>query len=124
MPRNARFLALMLAGACGPFPTYDLVLRHGAVYDGTGSEGVVADIAILGDSIVSLGDLRRSRGREEIDATGLAVAPGFINMLSHPELSLIEDPRSQNELRQGVTQEVFWRSVHGPAQRNNEERAA
>jgi len=106
-------ITLLLAG-CMPRPTYDLVLRHGTVYDGTGSEGVVEDVAIQGDSIVALGDLGRSRGREEINATGLAIAPGFINMLSHSEESLIEDPRSQSEIRQGVTLEVFGEVSMGP----------
>jgi N-acyl-D-amino-acid deacylase len=104
----------LLLAACARSPTYDLVLRHGTVYDGTGSEGVVEDVAVQGDSIVALGDLGKSRGREEIDATGLAVAPGFINMLSHSERSLIEDPRSQSEIRQGVTLEVLGEVSMGP----------
>jgi len=111
--RDTGLMTLLLA-ACARSPTYDLVLRHGTVYDGTGSEGVVEDVAVQGDSIVALGDLGKSRGREEIDATGLAVAPGFINMLSHSERSLIEDPRSQSEIRQGVTLEVLGEVSMGP----------
>ena len=65
--------------------------RH--VYDGTGAAGKAGDVAILDDRIAAVGDLAAERGREEVDATGLAVAPGFINMLSHSETSLIEDGR-------------------------------
>ncbi len=95
-------------------PRYDVVIRHGTVYDGTGAEGKAADVAILGDRIAAVGDLGAERGREEVDATGLAVAPGFINMLSHSETSLIEDGQAQGTLRQGVTLEVFGESSMGP----------
>jgi len=88
-------------------PAYDVVIRGGTVYDGSGSPGVVADVAIQGDSIVAVGDLGRARGRTEVDATGLAVAPGFINMLSWGTESLIHDGRSQSDIRQGVTLEVM-----------------
>lgn len=100
------------AAACGP--KYDVIIRHGTVYDGSGRAGRVADVAIAGDSIVAIGDLTHARGTQEIDATGLAVTPGFINMLSHSEESLIEDPKSQSELRQGVTLEVFGEGSMGP----------
>lgn len=88
-------------------PGYDVVIRGGTVYDGSGEPGVVADVAIQGDSIVAVGDLGRARGRTEVDATGLAVAPGFINMLSWGTESLIHDGRSQSDIRQGVTLEVM-----------------
>ena len=113
MKRSLILLALF-SGACAPAPQYDTVIRHGTVYDGTGAAGVVQDVAILDDRIVARGDLGRARGREEVDATGLAVAPGFINMLSHSETSLIEDGRSQGAIRQGVTLEVFGESSMGP----------
>ena len=90
------------------------MIRHGTVYDGTGAEGKAVDVAILGDRIAAVGDLGAERGREEVDATGLAVAPGFINMLSHSETSLIEDGHAQGTLRQGVTLEVFGESSMGP----------
>ena len=93
--------------ACRPKPAYDLVIRHGTVYDGTGGEPAVGDVAVLGDSIVAVGDLGRERGRVEVDATGLAVAPGFINMLSWATEDLLVDGRSQGDIRQGVTLEVF-----------------
>ena len=88
-------------------PVYDLVIRGGTVYDGSGAEPVVADLAIDADTIAAIGDLSGVQGREEIDAEGLAVAPGFINMLSWATESLIEDGRSQSDVRQGVTLEVF-----------------
>ena len=103
-----------LAAGCAPAPRYDVVIRHGTVYDGTGAAGVVEDLAILEDRVAARGDLGGARGREEVDATGLAVAPGFVNMLSHSETSLIEDGRSQGAIRQGVTLEVFGESSMGP----------
>ncbi|MBI3494241.1 MAG: D-aminoacylase [Acidobacteria bacterium] len=113
--RICSLIAMALAAtACSPAPQYDVVIRHGAVYDGTGVAGVVEDLAIQGDRIVALGDLSRAHGRQEFDATGLAVAPGFINMLSHSESSLLADGRSQGAIRQGVTLEVFGESSMGP----------
>src|SRR6267378_4508482 len=109
MMRNIVVLILLapwLTGCTRP-PKYDVVIRHGTVYDGTGAAGKVGDVAILDDRVAAVGDLRGERGRDEVDATGLAVAPGFINMLSHSETSLIEDGHSQGTLRQGVTLEVF-----------------
>jgi N-acyl-D-amino-acid deacylase len=106
-------IALLLAG-CAKAPKYDVVIRHGTIYDGTGAAGKAGDLAIRDDRIAATGDLSAERGREEVDATGLAVAPGFINMLSHSETSLIEDGRSQGALRQGVTLEVFGESSMGP----------
>jgi N-acyl-D-amino-acid deacylase len=106
---NPRFLsaaAVLAVFACGP--RYDVVIRHGTIFDGTGGPGATGDVAIVGDSIVAVGaDLGSARARVEIDATGLAVAPGFINMLSWATESLIEDGRSQSDIRQGVTLEVF-----------------
>jgi N-acyl-D-amino-acid deacylase len=92
--------------ACSPAPAYDIVIRSGTVYDGSGNEPVVADVAIRGDSIVAVGTVKE-RGSTEVDATGLAVSPGFINMLSWSTESLIEDGRSQGDIRQGVTLEVM-----------------
>jgi N-acyl-D-amino-acid deacylase len=97
---------LVTAGCAGP-ATHDVVIRGGTVYDGTGSPGVVADVAIDGDRISAVGDLAGARGRQEIDAAGLAVAPGFINMLSWAPFSLMHDGRAQSDIRQGVTLEVF-----------------
>jgi len=86
---------------------YDIVIRGGTVYDGTGSPGVVEDVAINADTIVARGNLSGAVGKVEIDAKGMAVAPGFINMLSHSWQTLILDGRGQNDVRQGVTLEVL-----------------
>ncbi len=102
-----RFGLLVFAIGCQPTTEYDVVVRGGGIYDGSGGTPYVADLAISGDSIAFIGDLREARGRVEIDAAGLAVAPGFINMLSWATESLIEDGRSQSDIRQGVTLEVF-----------------
>ena len=95
-------------------PQYDLVIRHGIVYDGTGAGAVIQDVAVQGDRIAALGDLSRAIGRQEVDATGLAVAPGFIDMLNHSESALIADSRSQSMIRQGVTLLVFGEGSMGP----------
>src|SRR5438045_2389613 len=86
---------------------FDVVIKNGTVYDGTGSEGRKADVAIRGDRSVGVGDFQNSSATNVIDAHGLAVAPGFINMLSWSTESLIQDGRSQSEIRQGVTTEIM-----------------
>jgi N-acyl-D-amino-acid deacylase len=86
---------------------YDLVIRNGTIYDGRGAAPFAGDVAVLGDRIVRIGSPGLARGRREIDASGLAVAPGFINVLSWASESLIEDGRSQSNIRQGVTLEVL-----------------
>ena len=88
-------------------PTYDFVIRNGMIYDGSGSNPVKGDVAIQGQKIAAIGDLSKAKGRQEVDAKGMAVAPGFINMLSWAVDTLIEDGRSQSDIRQGVTLEVF-----------------
>jgi N-acyl-D-amino-acid deacylase len=100
-------IVMLLASACTASPRYDTILRHGTVYDGSGAAPIAADVAIRGDTIAAVGDLSADRGRVEVDATGLAVAPGFINMLSWANESLIEDGKSQSDLRQGVTLEIM-----------------
>lgn len=91
----------------GGEPPYPLVLRGGQVIDGTGAPARRADVAVAADRIVAVGDLGGARGRTELDATGLVVAPGFINSLSWATESIIEDPRAESDVRQGVTLEVF-----------------
>src|SRR5688572_16947807 len=86
---------------------HDVVLRGGTVYDGEGGMPYAADVAIDGDIIDGVMPAIADRGRLEIDASGLAVAPGFINMLSWAIPSLIADGRAQSDVRQGVTCEVF-----------------
>jgi N-acyl-D-amino-acid deacylase len=107
----ASLFAFMLTRVTGqsfsPLPEFDTVIKNGTVYDGTGSEGRVADVAIRDDRIAGVGDLQKARAKNVIDARGRAVAPGFINMLSWSNESLIQDGRSQSEIRQGVTTEIM-----------------
>jgi len=100
------FLVLLLATACSK-PEHDIIIRGGTLYDGSSGPAMIADLAIDGDRITVIGDLAGDKGRNEIDATGLAVAPGFINMLSWANESLIEDGRSLSDIHQGVTLEVM-----------------
>jgi N-acyl-D-amino-acid deacylase len=88
-------------------PEYDIILRGGLLYDGSGNPPIRGDVAIARDRIAAVGNLGNARARQEIDVGGLAVAPGFINMLSWATESLIEDGRSQSDIRQGVTLEVM-----------------
>ncbi|MEA3047387.1 MAG: N-acyl-D-amino-acid deacylase [Sphingomonadales bacterium] len=98
--------AWLLTGGVALAPVYDVVIRGGTIYDGRGGPPFAGDVAIAGDRIVAVGRVRGG-GRREIDARGLAVAPGFINMLSWANESLIQDGRSQSDIRQGVTLEVM-----------------
>lgn len=102
------FLFIILAASgCRNNAEFDVVIRNGLIYDGTGSPGFIADVGINKDTIASIGKLRTAKGTNEIDARNLAVAPGFINMLSWANESLIEDGRSQSDIRQGVTLEIL-----------------
>lgn len=98
---------LLLLTACSSPTKYDLVIRNGMIYDGSGAEPYAGDVAINADTIAALGRIANAAAAREIDARGLAVAPGFINMLSWATVSLLEDGRSQSDLRQGVTLEIF-----------------
>ena len=100
-------IPILLAGCAASGVEYDTIIRDGTVYDGSGDTPYTADVGIIGDSIVTIGDLAGANAPLVIDATGLAVAPGFINMLSWATESLIEDGRSQSGIRQGVTLEIF-----------------
>lgn len=86
---------------------FEVIIRNGTVYDGTGAEPEKVDVAIRGDRVAGVGDFKTAKARTVIDAAGLAVAPGFINMLSWSTESLIQDGRSQGEIRQGVTTEIM-----------------
>lgn len=86
---------------------YDIVLRHGTVYDGSGAKARMADVGIRADTIAFIGDLSRATAKRMVDCTGLAIAPGFINMLSWADNSLLKDGRSMSDIKQGVTLEVF-----------------
>ncbi len=104
---TATMATTAVAGDASPAKAFDVIIRNGTVYDGTGGEGRKADIAIRGDRIAVVGDFQNGKAQNVIDASGLAVAPGFINMLSWSTESLIQDGRSQSEIRQGVTTEIM-----------------
>lgn len=97
----------LLLGACAPAADYDVIIRNGTIYDGSGEAPFLADLAINADTIAAIESLEDMRGRTEIDVQGLAVTPGFINMLSWANTSLIEDGRGLSDIRQGVTLEVM-----------------
>ncbi len=122
MINRRKFLALSLVIAL-PFAalgqsqkssSFDVIIKGGTVYDGSGRAPVRADVGIKGDRIAAVGNLKSATAATVVDATGLAVAPGFINMLSHSENSLITDPRSMGEIKQGVTTQIFGEGSMGP----------
>ncbi|MBN3584422.1 D-aminoacylase [Algoriphagus aestuarii] len=98
---------ILLFSACSSPQTYDVLIKNGQIVDGSGTSSYVGDVGINADTIAAIGDLQDAKGKLEIDATGLVVAPGFINMLSWAVESLIEDGRSISDIKQGVTLEVF-----------------
>ncbi len=103
-------LIVVSVWACAPdkpATNYDLIVRGGSVYDGLGSAPVQADVAVNDDRIAAIGDLSSATATVEIDATGKAVSPGFINMLSWAVVSMIEDGRAMSDIMQGVTLEVM-----------------
>jgi N-acyl-D-amino-acid deacylase len=118
------FACLLVLGASSPAattlagsadaPRYDLVISGGTVYDGSGGAPFIGDVAIVGDRIAYVGPKAPGPARERFDAHGKAVAPGFINMLAHPEESLLADGRALSDLRQGVTLEVLGEDSMGP----------
>jgi cytosine/adenosine deaminase-related metal-dependent hydrolase len=117
MPTRRRFLAsssrsvAILAGAPALLLSsrreYDLVIRGGRLFDGTGGRGRDGDLAITGASIVAIGRRLRGQGTEEIDARDRAVAPGFIDIHSHADGTLFVDPRAESVIRQGITTVVI-----------------
>lgn len=102
------YALVWLAAMClvAPAQQYDVIIRNGTVYDGSGGTPRVADVALKDDHIVQIGNLHGAHAKTEVDAKGLAVAPGFINMMSGPD-SLMADGRSQSDIRQGVALEIF-----------------
>ena len=105
---SAFILASCATTATDPGPAdYDLIIRGGTIYDGAGGTPYVGDVALEGDRIAYVGPTLAKRADREIDASGLAVAPGFINMLSWAIESLIVDPKGQSDIRQGVTLQVM-----------------
>lgn len=109
---SVRFTArLLLVTAsfwgCAEVHDVDILIRGGTIYNGSGGDPFIADVALAGDTILAIGDLRAMTAKHEIDASGMAVAPGFINMLSWATESLIHDGDGQSDIRQGVTLEIF-----------------
>lgn len=102
-------LVLLLLLGCQPNEPdhYDVIVRNGQVFDGSGAPGQYTDIAITGDKIVRVGNLGAATSKIEIDATGQVVSPGFVNMLSWAPHSLVTDGRGLSDIKQGVTLEVF-----------------
>lgn len=101
------FTVLLSLACAAQAEEYDVLIREGLIYDGSGKAPVRANVAIRGDKIVSIGDLSDAKAKTVIDAKGLSVAPGFINMLSWSCDSLLADGRGQSEIRQGVTTEIM-----------------
>ncbi|HNT50407.1 MAG TPA: D-aminoacylase [Cyclobacteriaceae bacterium] len=106
MKKLLPLLIVLLVSACQK-QKFDVIIRGGTVYDGSGKPGVITDVGINADTVAVVGDLSKAEGKTEINAEGLVVAPGFINMLSWATESLIMDGNSQADIRQGVTLEVF-----------------
>ena len=103
-----------VAASAAPSTRYDVVIRGGEIYDGTGGAPFKGDVAVRGDRIVAIAPHVRGHGKAEVDARGKAVSPGFINMLAHPEESLLIDKRGLSDLVQGVTLEVMGELSMGP----------
>lgn len=91
--------------------TFDVIVRGGTLYDGSGRPSFIADIAINKDTIAFIGDLAKAKAKKDINAQGMSVAPGFINMLSWADEDLIKDGRSMSDIKQGVTLEVFGEGI-------------
>jgi N-acyl-D-amino-acid deacylase len=104
---GAALLIAGVLGSCAAPVSYDVILRGGTIYDGSGGAPFVGDVAIIGEEIAKVGVLGRAQATVDLDVEDLAVAPGFINMMCWANESLIEDGRSQSDIRQGVTLEVL-----------------
>ncbi|REJ76546.1 MAG: D-aminoacylase [Acidobacteria bacterium] len=107
----ALLLASILLAGCSSEPEFDLLLHGALVYDGSGEPPRRVDVALLGDRIAAVGELDERSAREHLDLSGLALAPGFVNMLSWATSSLLVDPRSGSDVHQGVTLEVFGEGI-------------
>lgn len=104
---SALFLLLCTVSVVAQSRSYDVIIRNGRVLDGSGNPWVKADVGIIGDRIVTVGNIpEKTVTKQTIDATGLLIAPGFIDMLGQSEISLLIDPRGESKLTQGVTTEI------------------
>ena len=121
-------LTLAVFGLHCASPDFDVIISGGTVYDGSGTPGVVTDVGFRADTIAAVGDLSAFSARTTVDASGQAVAPGFINMLSWATTTLIRDGRSLSDIKQGVTLEIFgegWsEGPLNPEMKKREEAAA
>jgi N-acyl-D-amino-acid deacylase len=106
MPRLALVLLVLLCARAAGAEVYDLVIEHGHIVDGTGSPWYAGDVAIKNHRIAAIGELSHARAKRRIDATGLVVAPGFIDMLGQSELTVLVDPHLPSKIFQGITTEV------------------
>jgi dihydroorotase/N-acyl-D-amino-acid deacylase len=112
MSRSIFAVLSLLLGALAPLshepqsPQYDLLIRNGTIVDGSGAPGFKADLAVKGDRVVRIGDLSGATATRVIDAAGLVVAPGFIDLLGQSETYLLIDPRAMSKVMQGVTTEI------------------
>lgn len=114
------FFLSVLSSCAQPKKEYDVIIRDGMIYDGSGSKPYKGDVAIQGDTLAAMGDLSNAMGINEIDAKGLAISPGFINMLSWADGSLLKDGRSMSDIKQGVTLEIFGEGWSpGPRKKKN-----
>jgi N-acyl-D-amino-acid deacylase len=93
--------------SCSSELEYDVIIRNAVIFDGTGNTPVKGDIGINKDTIAFIGDLKMNKGKKEFDAKGLAISPGFVNMLSWATVSLLADGRAMSDIKQGVTLEVM-----------------
>ncbi len=110
MKKFFAFLILLTTFAFASFAQtdeFDVIIKNGTIYDGGGGKPFKADVGIKGDKVTKVGNLSKAKAKQTIDASGLAVAPGFINMLSWSVESIIADPRSMGDLKQGVTTQIF-----------------
>lgn len=115
------FFGFIFLTSCTVKEQYPLIIRNGLIFDGSGAAPYTGDLAIRGDTIVAIGTFN-AVGDKEIDAQGKAIAPGFINMLSWADGSLLKDGRSMSDLKQGVTLEVFGEGWSpGPRKKKNEQ---
>ena len=114
-------ILIFLIFSCSSHKDYDILIKNGIIADGSGNPTYIGSVGINADTIAAVGKLEAT-GRLEIDATGLVVAPGFINMLSWATESLIQNGRSESDIMQGVTLEVFGEGWSmGPLNKNLKE---
>ena len=126
---NCKNLVLLLLATClltcsGPQPVeYDVLITNAMIYDGTGDDPFTGSVGINADTVAAVGSLESATGKSEIDAGGMAVSPGFINMLSWGTVSLVKDGRGMSDIKQGVTLEVMGEGMSmGPLNEPMKER--